>query len=58
MIPTVLGDIVMLNIGISLDQDGNLYWIVHYPLWTPLWVNNPNISREIPQSPVILINTR
>jgi len=28
-----------------------------FPLWTPLRVNNPNISGEIPQSPIILMNT-
>ena len=30
---------------------------LEYPLWTPYWVNNPNISGVIPHSPGILMNT-
>ena len=50
----------------NLDDSGDNYCeendhsIDNVPLdalWTPLWMNNPKISGEVTQSPIVLMNT-
>ena len=42
--------------GAGFNGYGYGFYETH-ALWTPYWVNNPNISGVIPHSPGILMNT-